>query len=255
MFWSEKYDSSLSVCVCLCLCCVGNSWKLISVLSSLLVYKKLSKRHGLVGFFFTNLLQEYMWKCKLFHADFLVLSGLFRYNPYRCSWAMMYWPHKESTLWWWLPLSAPDGKQNWCALVCIYKHAAKRGHFPLAHCNVVSSFPAGGFCSSVLLAGCENFLFCFCQGHSVLLEPFKWQLSSNSPCFDYSEFGSLLQQVHKERQMGPFPFFSSIPLHSPAIQLFPISSFFCVFCHTSASSLNSHLNSTVTCPGFPCSSF
>lgn len=70
-----------------------------------------------------------------------------------------------------------------------------------------------------------------------------------------SEFGSLLQQVHDERQMGPFPFFSSIPLHSPAIQLFPISSFFCVFCHTSASILNPHLNSTVTCPGFPCSSF
>lgn len=81
------------------------------------------------------------------------------------------------------------------------------------------------------------------------------QLSSNSPCFDYSEFGSLLQQVHGERQMGPFPFFSSIPLHSPAIQLFPIASFFCVFCHTFASSLNPHLNSTVTCPGFPCSSF
>lgn len=37
------------------------------------------------GFFFTSLLQDYMWKWKLFHADFLVLSGVFRYNPYTCS--------------------------------------------------------------------------------------------------------------------------------------------------------------------------
>lgn len=65
----------------------------------------------------------------------------------------------------------------------------------------------------------------------------------------------MLWQVPGERQMGPFPFFSSIPLHTPAIQLFPIASFFCVFCHTSASSLNPHLNCTVPRPGFPCSSF
>ena len=65
----------------------------------------------------------------------------------------------------------------------------------------------------------------------------------------------MLQQVHGERKMGPFPFFSSIPLNLPAIQLVPISSFFCVFCHTFASSLNAHLNSTVPRPGFPCCSF
>lgn len=142
----------------------------------------------------------------------------------------------------------------WCA----FTSTQQKGvifHWPIAMWFPVSLLEA--FAPQCCWQGCfcENFLFCFCQGHSVLLEPFKWQLSSNSPCFDYSKFGSLLQQVHKERQMGPFPFFSSIPLHSPAIQLFPISSFFCVFCHTSASSLNSHLNSTVTCPGFPCSSF
>lgn len=52
------------------------------------------------------------------------------------------------------------------------------------------------------------------------------------------------------------PSLSSLPyLHTH--QQFSSSLFprFSVFCHTSASSLNPHLNSTVTCPGFPCSSF
>lgn len=65
----------------------------------------------------------------------------------------------------------------------------------------------------------------------------------------------MLQQVNSERQMRLFPLFSSIPLHLPGIQILPISSFFCVFCHTFASSLNPHLNSTVPRPGFPCPSF
>lgn len=55
--------------------------------------------------------------------------------------------------------------------------------------------------------------------------------------------------------MELFPLCSSLPLHTPAIQLFPTSSVFSVFCHTSASCLNPHLNSTVLLTGFPCSSF
>lgn len=120
-------------------------------------------------------------------------------------------------------------KQNWLPW-CAFTSTQHKGvifHWPVAMWFPVSLLEA--FAPQCCWQGCfcENFLFCFCQGYSILLEPFKWQLSSNSPCFGHSEFGSLLRQVHDERQMGPFPFFSSIPSHSPAIQLFPISSFFC----------------------------
>lgn len=169
----------------------------------------------------------------------------------------MDWPHKESTLWQWLPLSAPNGKQNWLPW-CPLTSTQQKGvifHWPIAKWFPVSLLEAldpqhcwrGCFCEISSSTSVRAILCC--------LSHLNEQLSSNSPSFDYSEFGSLLQQVHGQRQMGPFPFFSSIPLHSPAIQLFPIALFFCVLCHTFASSLNPHLNSTVTCPGFPCSSF
>lgn len=86
---------------------------------------------------------------------------------------------------------------------------------------------------------CENFLFCFCQGYSVLLEPFKWQLSSNCPCFGYSEFGSLLHRYMMRGRWGPS--LSSLPYlytHQQfSSSLFPCFSVFSVILLLQASTL------------------
>jgi len=65
---------------------------------------------------------------------------------------MIYWPRKESILWLWLRLSAPNGKQNGLPRCALNKCTVKRGYYSLAHCKELSSFAAGSCCFSALLA-------------------------------------------------------------------------------------------------------
>lgn len=98
---------------------------------------------------------------------------------------MMDWPHKESTLWQWLPLSAPNGKQNWLPW-CPLTSTQQKGvifHWPVAKWFPVSLLEALDPQHCWRGCFCENFLFYFCQGHSVLLEPFKWTAFFKFPLF------------------------------------------------------------------------
>lgn len=155
-----------------------------------------------------------------------------------------------------MAVALPKGKQNWLPW-CAFTSTQHKGvifHWPIAMWFPVSLLE--DFAPQCCWQGCfcENFLFYCCQGYSngsshlndsFLLTPLVLATVSLGVCSN---------RYMMRGRWGPS--LSSLP-YLYTHQQFSSSLFprFSVFCHTSASSLNPHLNSTVTCPGFLCSSF
>lgn len=126
---------------------------------------------------------------------------------------MMLWPHKESTLWQWLPLSAPVGSRIGCPGVHLQAHSRK-GSFSTGPLQSGFQFPcwrlllisAAGEVVSVRISSSTSVRATLCcSSHlkdSFLLIPLVLTTVILGVCSN---------RYMVRGRWGPFPFFSSIP--------------------------------------------
>ena len=168
----------------------------------------------------------------------------------------MYWLRKESTLWLWLPLSASNGKEDWSPSIQMhsYKPTVKRDD-----CSLQRAFKFPSWRLLLLSAAGKVAYARICSFTSVRASLCCLHCLNASFLLTHLVLTTESLGVHSSRHMvrGRWsPSLCALPyLHTLQQSSSSPSPQFSVFCHTSASCLDPHSNSTVLLTGFPCSSF